>query len=523
MQVHNLNHLFMQAPVAICIVSGPDYRFELVNERMLEFLGRSPDIVGMPIEQTLTEARKQGLIAILDTVRKTRQPYYALQFPSVILINGVREARYFDLIFKPYFLNPDDTEPEAIFCVAHNITEQVLINQKLEEEKQRTSLALEVGELGMLSTDWKTNSVISDKRTREIFEVDELNSMDDYLNRIHPDDRGLRHKAVERGVKSGSFDFELRLLVSNTIKWIRSRGIIQKDVEGNVTGSFGVVQDITAQKEFAIALHKKVEEQVHDLEAANKSLLQVNEQLKNSNAALEEFTRAASHDLKEPIRKVHFFMDHLRTHLEGRMTQEEETMFGRVENAAQRMKLLVDDLLEYSHLNQSPKEKEEVDLNKKIELILSDLELLIKEKNAEIEVGKLPAIKGYRRQLQQLFQNLIGNSLKYSKPDVRPVIKITSRTIQGKEAEIELPENAVSQFFYLIQVSDNGIGFEQENADRIFNVFTRLHGNKEYPGTGIGLSIAKKVMENHNGFIYAKAEVGKGACFHILFPVETKS
>jgi len=520
MQVHSLNHLFMQAPVAICIVSGPDYKVELVNERMLEFLGRTSEIVGMPIEQTLTEARKQGLVAIFDTVRKTKQPYYARQFPSVILINGIREPRYFDLVFKPYFLNPDDTEPEAIFCVVHNITEQVLINQKLEEEKQRTSLALEVGELGMLSTNWKTNSIIADKRTREIFEVEELNSMDDYLNRIHPDDRILRNKAVEEGMKTGSFDFELRLLINNNIKWIRSRGIIQKDVEGNVSGSFGVVQDITAQKEFAIALHKKVEEQVHDLEVANKSLLQVNEQLKHSNAALEEFTRAASHDLKEPIRKVHFFMDHLRTHLEGRMTEEEETMFGRVENAAERMKLLVDDLLEYSHLNQSPKEKEEVDLNKKIELILSDLELLIKEKNAEIEVGKLPVIKGYRRQLQQLFQNLIGNSLKYSKPDVRPVIKISSRTIQGREAEIELSENLALQLFYLIEVNDNGIGFEQEYAEKIFELFQRLHGRNEYSGSGIGLAICKKIVENHHGFMRAESRAGEGATFYFFIPVK---
>jgi len=521
MQIHNLNHLFMQAPVAICIVSGSDYRLELVNERMLEFLGRTPDIVGMPIEQTLTEARKQGLIAILDTVRQTRQPYYARQFPSIIIINGSRESRYFDLVFKPYFLNPEDAEPKAIFCVAHNVTEQVLINQKLEEEKQRTSLALEVGELGMLSTNWKNNSVTADRRSREIFEVEQLDSIGDYLERIHPDDRSLREKAVTEGNKTGSFDFEVRLLVNNNIKWIRSRGFIQKDIEGNIIGSFGIIQDITAQKEFAIALHKKVEEQVHDLEFANKSLLQVNDQLKRSNAALEEFARVASHDLKEPIRKVHFFMDHLRTHLEGRLNDEEETMFNRVENAAERMKLLVDDLLEYSHLNQSLKEKEDIDLNKKIELILSDLELLIKEKDAEIEVQKLPVIKGYRRQLQQLFQNLVGNALKYSRPAVRPVIKISCRIIKGKEAQIRLPENLLSQLFYCIEVSDNGIGFEQENADRIFNVFTRLHGNKDYPGTGIGLSIAKKVMENHNGFIYAKGEVNQGAVFNILFPIQT--
>ena len=130
MDATSLNHLFMQAPVAVCIVSGPDYKVELVNERMLQFLGRTSDIVGHPIEQTLTEAKKQGLISILDTVSQTKQPHYVSNLPAVILINGVRETRYFSLIFKPYFLKKGDKEPGGIFCVAHNITDQILALQK---------------------------------------------------------------------------------------------------------------------------------------------------------------------------------------------------------------------------------------------------------------------------------------------------------------------------------------------------------------------------------------------------------
>jgi PAS domain S-box-containing protein len=520
MDATSLNHLFMQAPVAVCIVSGPDYKVELVNERMLEFLGRTPDIVGMPIEQTLTEAKKQGLISILDAVRQTRQPYYVSNFPAVILINGVRETRYSSLIFKPYFLNPGDKEPDSIFCVAHNITEQVLALQKLEEEKQRTSLALEVGELGMLSTNWKNNFANADKRANEIFGFDESRPLEDYINRLHPQDRELRKQALSEGMKTGDFNFEVRLLFNDgSIRWMRSRGFIQKDIEGNVTGSFGVVQDITAQKEFELALQKKVEERTMQLELANQSLLQLNEELTRSNTNLEEFTRAASHDLKEPIRKVDFFIDRLKMSLQNKIGEEENTLFERVESATGRMRLLIDDLLEYSHLTQTQREQETIDLNNKIQLILTDLELMIREKNATIDVDKLPVVKGHRRQLQQLFQNLISNGLKYSKPGEPSKIKISSKTITGKEVAFLLPPETASQEFYLIEVCDNGIGFDQNDAERIFNVFTRLHGNKEYPGTGIGLSIAKKVVENHHGYIYAKGEPGKGACFSVLLPV----
>ena len=145
---------------------------------------------------------------------------------------------------------------------------------------------------------------------------------------------------------------------------------------------------------------------------------------------------------------------------------------------------------------------------------------MIREKNATIEVDKLPIVKGHRRQLQQLFQNLISNSLKYSKPGTVPYIQIKSKEIVGGDAPVSISPEDASQKFYLIEVCDNGIGFDQTDAERIFNVFTRLHGNKEYPGTGIGLSIAKKVVENHHGYIYAKGETGKGACFNVLLPAQ---
>ncbi|HEX8314365.1 MAG TPA: ATP-binding protein, partial [Flavisolibacter sp.] len=217
------------------------------------------------------------------------------------------------------------------------------------------------------------------------------------------------------------------------------------------------------------------------------------EDLRQSNTKLEEFAHAASHDLKEPIRKIRVFSDRLKSSLGERMDEVEHNMFDRMQNATERMTLLVDDLLSYSHISLTPVEMEDVDLNKKIQLVLADLEIPIEEKKAAVFVEELPTVKGYRRQLQQLFQNLVSNALKYSKPDVRPEITIRSSVVKGTDvAVLHLPaELREVPCYYLIEVVDNGIGFAQENAEKIFLMFQRLHGRSEYSGTGIGLSSAR--------------------------------
>jgi signal transduction histidine kinase len=173
-----------------------------------------------------------------------------------------------------------------------------------------------------------------------------------------------------------------------------------------------------------------------------------------------------------------------------------------------RMGLLVDDLLTYSQLRTLPDDMELVDLEALWRQILEDLALEVQDKNAMVRLVDLPTVLGYRRQLQQLFQNLLSNALKYTNP--------------GQPVEIDISCNKVLENgidYYQVQVKDNGIGFEQEHAERIFQLFTRLHGKHEYAGTGIGLSIVKKVIENHQGKIWAESELGKGSVFTLLLPV----
>jgi signal transduction histidine kinase len=243
------------------------------------------------------------------------------------------------------------------------------------------------------------------------------------------------------------------------------------------------------------------------------------EELKRSNNNLEEFAHAASHDLKEPVRKIQFFTERLKSKISDRLNTEEVDLLSRMEKATERMRLLIDDLLQYSLVNQRHAEIEKVDLNKKLTLVLEDLEVQVKEKQAVINIGTLPEVMGYRRQLQQMFQNLISNAIKYNKPNEIPVISITSRQVLGVDSEMNVPSGLWNNPYYLIEVSDNGIGFDQQDAERIFNMFTRLHGRYEYSGTGVGLSIVKKVVENHHGFIKATSEPGKGSTFSLLLPV----
>ncbi|HEV7330552.1 MAG TPA: ATP-binding protein [Flavisolibacter sp.] len=245
------------------------------------------------------------------------------------------------------------------------------------------------------------------------------------------------------------------------------------------------------------------------------------ERLKRSNNALEEFARAASHDLKEPIRKVHVFTDRLKASMQSRSTEAERKMLERIEVATKRMMLLIEDLLAYADIdNSKQREPEMVNLNDKVSSVLSDLEVLIQEKEAVVNVEGLPTIRGYRRPLRQLFQNLLTNALKYSKPGEKPEITITCQTITGSEAAIRLPASEAEKTYYQIEVKDNGIGFDQQYAEKIFGVFTRLHDKTEYSGTGIGLSIVKKVVESHRGYVYANSQKGVGSTFSVLLPAE---
>jgi signal transduction histidine kinase len=235
------------------------------------------------------------------------------------------------------------------------------------------------------------------------------------------------------------------------------------------------------------------------------------EELKRSNVSLQEFAYVASHDLQEPLRKITFFADRLKQRIGPKLNEEESNLLERMLTSSNRMRTLIQDLLEYSQLSSKPAKVESVDLNEIVQSVTSDLEAAISEKNALITMDKLPEIMGDAVQLRQMFQNLLENGIKYCKANTPPAITVRCRTT---EKMIE----GTLQSFHQIDVTDNGIGFEQKYAERIFQIFQRLHGQSEYKGTGVGLAIVQKVVEHHKGFITAQSEPGEGTTFTVLLP-----
>ncbi|WP_138475047.1 sensor histidine kinase [Dyadobacter bucti] len=232
-------------------------------------------------------------------------------------------------------------------------------------------------------------------------------------------------------------------------------------------------------------------------------------ELESSNQNLQAFAHAASHDLKEPVRKIQIFTDRLKTQLVNQLTENDLAMLNKIANASKRMGNLIDDLLTYSQFSRVPLEKELVDLNENIQQVIEDLEVSIQETNASITLGKLPVVSGYKRQLNQMFQNLIGNALKYHNPEVPLHIDISSQ-----------PTSEHGKQYHLIEVRDNGVGFEQQFAEQIFELFTRLHAGGIQAGSGVGLSTVKKVVDNHKGFIKAQSQPGSGASFRVHLPFD---
>lgn len=254
-------------------------------------------------------------------------------------------------------------------------------------------------------------------------------------------------------------------------------------------------------------LEQKVEKRTEELKQANKNL-------EVSNAELQQYAFIASHDLQEPLRKIITFTRIIEERFLEKTPAAMEYM-SKIITSSERMRTLINDLLNYSSISVDPKFIF-TDLTKIVNQALVDLEVSISEKNARIEVDDLPVIEVVPEQITQVFQNIISNALKFSKKDVTPFIKISGELVQKKSAKSKPSANGE---YCRITITDNGIGFDEMYLDKIFSMFQRLHGKSEYKGTGIGLSITKKIIENHNGLITAKSKEEEGSTFIIILPV----
>jgi PAS domain S-box-containing protein len=401
------------------------------------------------------------------------------------------------------------------FGTASDITNRKMIEESLKESESRFRTMVEQAQVpiamtrgsemiyeainaAMLELIGKTGTNVLEKNVREVLPELEGQAVMDILRQVW-----------DTGQPSRGQELPVTFMVNGEpVHKYYNFSYTRVAPEGKVQYIIHLAIDVTEQVIARQKIEEVVAQRTKELSVANESLLSLNKELQRSNQNLEEFAHAASHDLKEPVRKIHFYTNQLKGELNGQLDERQARAFNRIENASERMGNLIDDLLLYSHVSQRPHDTETIDLNKKVQRALEDLELDVEEKKAIINVGKLPVVQGYRRQLQQLFQNLISNALKYSKAGTAPQIHISASEVleHGRQ-------------YHLIEIKDNGIGFEQEYGEKIFQMFTRLHGKAEYSGTGVGLSIVKKVVENHHGFIEVESAVGEGSVFKIYLPV----
>ena len=266
---------------------------------------------------------------------------------------------------------------------------------------------------------------------------------------------------------------------------------------------------------YRFELEKQNETLAAKVAERTQELTLYSDELSRSNRELEEFAFVASHDLQEPLRKIQAFSDRLETMFKDDLGEKGIDYIGRMKNAAQRMSNLINDLLEFSRITTRGKDFADTSLNEVVVDIVSDLEIAIKESNAVIDADDLPVIKADKSQMQQLFLNLLSNAVKFRRADVSPHIKISYQ----HENIFSVDHNS-DLSFQVITIEDNGIGFSQDYADKIFVPFQRLHGRSEYKGTGIGLSVCRRIVERHGGTITAQSKDGEGATFIIKLPVE---
>jgi PAS domain S-box-containing protein len=340
-----------------------------------------------------------------------------------------------------------------------------------------------------------------------------------WINIVHPEERTESQKRWKYSIESGNeFIFEHRFRDrKGDYHWQLSRALPFRDSKGQIQLWVGTSTDIQEQKNFMLELEEKVKERTQSLLQTNIHLEKTILELERSNSELESFNYIASHDLQEPLRKIIAFSQRIGEKEKDRLSDFSKDYFTRLISATTRMQNLIDAFLAYSKTNTKFIVFEQTDLNQIMMEVQNDLHDLIEEKDASIQSGDLPVVKVVPLQFTQLFVNLIGNSLKYSKSDTKPVIRVSAILVSGKEVNMEGASS--SSQYWKISIEDNGIGFEQQYENKIFELFQRLHGKLDYIGTGIGLAICKKIMYNHNGFISATGYSGVGAVFNVFLPV----
>jgi len=537
-------NLVMQAPVAICILRGLNYQVELANAFYLEIVDKGEAIINKPLFESLPELKTQGVKELMDEVMTSGIPYHGNEMEFEISRNDKKDKGYFNLVYQPLF--EKDKRISGLMIVVNEVTDQVIARKRMEAQAAMVEnlLMTAPGFVCTLVGPTHVYFLVND-RYQELFGKRKIKGKP--ILEALPELKGqgfteLLDKVYETG--EPYVGIEIPILLS------RDEGLQpeemffnfsyqpmyneHREIDAILVFGYEVTEQVNAknknldfQKKYQLELEEKVHQRTVELSEVNARLLQKNAELQKINKELETFTYAASHDLQEPLRKIQTFADRILEKDHLTLSDSGKDYFSRMQGTAFRMKQLIEDLLAFSRVNTAERLFENTDLNEILEQVKKELTPIIVEKHALIQASELCHAHIIPLQFHQLLYNLLANSLKFTRENVSPIIKITSRIVDGKALQNETPpiqEGLIidTGHYCHICIQDNGIGFDQAFSQRIFEVFQKLHRKEEYPGTGIGLAIVNRVVENHGGVITVLGEIDKGATFNVYLPAVTE-
>jgi signal transduction histidine kinase len=377
--------------------------------------------------------------------------------------------------------------------VAFDISNEKEITRALAMREEQLLEAQSIAHIG--SFEWDISGKYSTTNTPEIyriFEMEEMEEFEQFMQHIHRDDVQKVEDAMKLSFATGDYECIYRYLRNGKEKIIWSKGLVTID-EGKPVKMVGTVQDVTAIK--------RIEE-----ELKNKTI-----ELEKSNESLQQFAAIASHDLKEPLRKISLFGFKVLNEEKEKISGASHIALGKILDSSERMKRMIDDILQFSFIDGN-QQKQQTDLEEVLQETKELLSETIINKKAEIITDGLPPAFVIAPQISQLFQNLIANAIKFSKDNVPPRITVTHTF------HIDTPTAETTNKHLEISFSDNGIGFDDKDSEKVFSLFYRLHSRAKFEGSGLGLSICKKIVDKHSGTITAKSKIGEGSTFIIKLP-----
>jgi PAS domain S-box-containing protein len=548
--------LIEEAPVATCLFVGRELIIEVANDLMINFWGKDHTVIGKSLREAVPELAGQPFLQILDEVYTSGQTYEAQNTSAELPVNGISGIYYFDFTFKP--LRNAQGEVYAILEMAVEVTERVLAQKRIESLQRQVLTSFEQSPvaIAIISENDLTFQMANPfygelvgRRPDQIVgkpllvALPELagQGFDQLLKQVIATEKPYTAKEVAVDVVRHN---QLETIYVDLI-YQPQRDIGQDDpdrvtgilvVATNVTGQVQARQKVeeseTRYRTLSAELEQQVQQRTQELAASNEELANMNEELMvaneelaesnrlftRSNENLQQFAYIASHDLQEPLRKVQSFGDLLKNNYGDQLGNGVEYL-ERMQASAHRMSLFIKDLLAFSRISTYRDRTELVSLTGIVNVVLTDLELIIEETNGVVEIDALPMVKGDKSQLGQLFQNLISNALKFHRPGISPLIYIKNHQLTARDLPSSVKPTRVANVYHCISISDNGIGFDEKYLDRIFQIFQRLHGKSQFSGTGIGLAICEKVVANHGGAITARSRPGEGSIFSVYLPV----